>query len=99
MWGTGWDNIHVFLGNLPLPLLSLLASEQHLCLPQEQYYFDESAFLEEEDEEPDDDDDDTYSTRAVPTRKRKKPPKLPKPVKVKVVCQFVVGVTTPYLSD
>ncbi|KAK8403699.1 hypothetical protein O3P69_000060 [Scylla paramamosain] len=56
---------------------------KHLCLPQEQYYFDESAFLEEEDEEPDDDDDDTYSTRAVPTRKRKKPPKLPKPVKVK----------------
>ncbi|XP_045118251.1 zinc finger protein ubi-d4-like isoform X1 [Portunus trituberculatus] len=56
---------------------------KHLCLPQEQYYFDESAFLEEEEEEPDDDDDDTYSTRAVPTRKRKKPPKLPKPVKVK----------------
>ncbi|XP_050691929.1 zinc finger protein DPF3-like isoform X8 [Eriocheir sinensis] len=56
---------------------------KHLCLPQEQYYFDESAFLEEEEEEPDDDDDDTYTTRAVPTRKRKKAPKLPKPVKVK----------------
>lgn len=64
--------------------MSLAPPEQHLCLPQEQYYFDESAFLEEEEEEPDDDDDDTYTTRAVPTRKRKKAPKLPKPVKVKV---------------
>ncbi|XP_071546294.1 zinc finger protein ubi-d4 B-like isoform X2 [Panulirus ornatus] len=48
---------------------------------KEPYYFDDSAFLEEEEEEPDDDDDDTYSTRATPTRKRKKAPKVPKPVK------------------
>lgn len=48
---------------------------------KEPFYFDDTAFLEEEEEEPDDDDDDTYSTRAAPTRKRKKAPKLPKPVK------------------
>ncbi|XP_042206612.1 zinc finger protein ubi-d4 B-like isoform X6 [Homarus americanus] len=47
----------------------------------EPFYFDETAFLEDEEEEPDDDDDDTYSTRATPTRKRKKAPKIPKPVK------------------
>lgn len=90
MWGMGQGCIYFLLfGNFAMPLLVLVASEQHLCLPQEQYYFDESAFLEDEEEEPDDDDDDTYSTRAVPTRKRKKPPKLPKPVKVKVVRQFL----------
>ncbi|XP_042206610.1 zinc finger protein ubi-d4 B-like isoform X4 [Homarus americanus] len=49
----------------------------------EPFYFDETAFLEDEEEEPDDDDDDTYSTRATPTRKRKKAPKIPKPVKVR----------------